>query len=185
MAISKRLRFEILKRDEFRCVYCGATPKEQELQVDHVIPKVLGGQDTPENLATACEPCNSGKSSSSASEEMIAAIDLAVSARQAAQSRIADAVIVYAEELDAFEDEIQSIWEFHVPQYRRDRVPRWDLARISDWHRDRVPFSLIEYGLRVAVQADVPWASKSAYAAAVVRNKIQEVERGENQDDQT
>lgn len=61
--VTKRLRYEILRRDGFRCRYCGATPAEAELRIDHVIPEALGGPSVPSNLATACHPCNSGKSS--------------------------------------------------------------------------------------------------------------------------
>jgi hypothetical protein len=60
---SKRLRYEVLRRDGFRCRYCGATPAEAELHIDHVVPEALGGATEAANLATACEPCNSGKSS--------------------------------------------------------------------------------------------------------------------------
>jgi HNH endonuclease len=62
MAVSKRTRFEIFKRDGFRCVYCGATPNTTVLHVDHVEPKAKGGTDDPSNLVTSCQPCNGGKS---------------------------------------------------------------------------------------------------------------------------
>lgn len=61
--VSKRLRYEVLRRDGFRCRYCGATPEQAELRIDHVVPESLGGRTEPANLATACDPCNSGKSS--------------------------------------------------------------------------------------------------------------------------
>lgn len=61
--VSKRLRYEVLRRDGFRCRYCGATPEQAELRIDHVVPESLGGRTEPSNLATACDPCNSGKSS--------------------------------------------------------------------------------------------------------------------------
>lgn len=62
MAVSKRLRFEILRRDNHACRYCGATAPDVALTVDHVVPTTLGGGDEPANLVTACAPCNSGKS---------------------------------------------------------------------------------------------------------------------------
>jgi hypothetical protein len=62
VAVSKRLRFEVLRRDGFRCRYCGHTAAQTELRVDHVVAEALGGTDEPANLVTACEPCNSGKS---------------------------------------------------------------------------------------------------------------------------
>lgn len=63
MAVSKRLRYEILARDGHRCRYCGATAPDVKLVIDHVTPTALGGRDEPSNLVTACDPCNSGKTS--------------------------------------------------------------------------------------------------------------------------
>ncbi|CCW14628.1 HNH endonuclease [Rhodococcus aetherivorans] len=62
MAVSKRLRYEILRRDNHSCRYCGATAPGVKLTVDHVIPQVLGGSNEPSNLVTACSDCNNGKS---------------------------------------------------------------------------------------------------------------------------
>ncbi len=52
-------RKNILKRDGMKCQYCGR--KGLQLTVDHVIPKSRGGQDTWENLTTACVHCNNIK----------------------------------------------------------------------------------------------------------------------------
>ncbi|MGZ4663616.1 MAG: HNH endonuclease [Frankiaceae bacterium] len=62
-AISKRLRHEIMRRDNFTCRYCGATAENGRLTIDHVTPVALGGSDDPSNLVTACADCNAGKSS--------------------------------------------------------------------------------------------------------------------------
>lgn len=78
--VSKRLRYEILRRDGFRCRYCGARPAERELRVDHVVPIALGGSNEPSNLATACEPCNSGKTSTTPDAPIVD--DVAASALQ-------------------------------------------------------------------------------------------------------
>jgi hypothetical protein len=59
--LSKRVRFEVFKRDRFQCLYCGATPAQKVLRVDHVVPVVEGGGNEPANLATACFDCNAGK----------------------------------------------------------------------------------------------------------------------------
>lgn len=63
MAVSRRLRFEILRRDDHTCRYCGRRAPDVALTVDHVKPAALGGADTPENLVTACSDCNTGKAS--------------------------------------------------------------------------------------------------------------------------
>jgi hypothetical protein len=62
MAVTKRLRHEILRRDNFTCQSCGATAPDVKLEPDHVIPVALGGSDHPSNLQTLCEDCNAGKS---------------------------------------------------------------------------------------------------------------------------
>ena len=74
MAVSRRLRFEVLKRDGHACRYCGETAPTVKLTVDHVIPKALGGADDPTNLVTACQPCNSGKSSVPADAPTVAQV---------------------------------------------------------------------------------------------------------------
>lgn len=51
-------RKNILRRDRFRCQYCGG---RDLLTVDHVLPKSRGGKDTWENLVTACTRCNNKK----------------------------------------------------------------------------------------------------------------------------
>ena len=60
--IGKRLRFSILERDGFRCVYCGAEASSSKLHVDHRFPVKRGGLNKDWNLATACADCNLGKS---------------------------------------------------------------------------------------------------------------------------
>ncbi len=65
MAVSKRLRYEVLRRDDHACRYCGGRAPDVKLTVDHVVPTTLGGSDDPSNLVAACSDCNSGKSASS------------------------------------------------------------------------------------------------------------------------
>lgn len=71
MALSKRLRYEVLRRDNYACRYCGRSAPGVELAVDHVTPVSLGGTDDPGNLVTACTECNSGKSSSSPDQPLV------------------------------------------------------------------------------------------------------------------
>ncbi len=53
-------RKNVLRRDGFRCQYCGG---RDHLTIDHVHPRSRGGRDTWENLVTACTDCNSRKGS--------------------------------------------------------------------------------------------------------------------------
>jgi len=54
----KRLRLEILQRDQHTCYMCGGEATE----VDHILPRSRNGSDEPENLAAACRRCNNAKS---------------------------------------------------------------------------------------------------------------------------
>jgi len=72
MAVSKRIRYEVLRRDNFACRYCGGKAPDVALTVDHVVPVALGGSDDPSNLVTACGPCNSGKTSTQPDAPLVA-----------------------------------------------------------------------------------------------------------------
>ena len=64
-SISDKLRYQVLKRDNFKCCACGASPAKDpsvELHIDHIIPWSKGGENTAENLQTLCSKCNLGKS---------------------------------------------------------------------------------------------------------------------------
>ncbi len=56
------LRYDIMKRDGFRCQLCGATASDGvTLHIDHIIPVSKGGKTVPSNLRTLCSRCNMGK----------------------------------------------------------------------------------------------------------------------------
>jgi HNH endonuclease len=62
---SLRVRFRVMKRDNFSCRACGASPALRpglSLHVDHIMPWSRGGETIDENLQTLCEACNLGKS---------------------------------------------------------------------------------------------------------------------------
>ena len=48
----------VSRRDGLACRYCGA---DNDLTIDHLVPRSLGGGDEPENLAVACRSCNARK----------------------------------------------------------------------------------------------------------------------------
>jgi 5-methylcytosine-specific restriction endonuclease McrA len=62
--VSLRLRFRVMKRDNFSCRACGASPALKPgllLHVDHIKAWSLGGETAEGNLQTLCEQCNLGK----------------------------------------------------------------------------------------------------------------------------
>ncbi|HBC94302.1 MAG TPA: hypothetical protein DCZ10_15745 [Pelotomaculum sp.] len=61
--ITKAVRVSVLKRDNYRCQWCGATSFTAELVIDHIVPVARGGKNNIENLRVLCKDCNEGKSS--------------------------------------------------------------------------------------------------------------------------
>jgi ATP adenylyltransferase len=59
--VSGTLRYEVLKRARFRCELCGVSADVRALEVDHIVPRVRGGKDDPDNLQALCYSCNSMK----------------------------------------------------------------------------------------------------------------------------
>ena len=59
--IPSELRFEILERDKFTCRYCGAKAPDVRLEIDHIRPVCLGGDNRKSNLVTSCSSCNNAK----------------------------------------------------------------------------------------------------------------------------
>ena len=60
--ISPKQRFKILQRDDFKCVYCGASGQDNvKLEIDHIKPVAEGGGNDSINLVTSCRDCNIGK----------------------------------------------------------------------------------------------------------------------------
>lgn len=70
--IPAKLRQKIFDRDGNRCVRCGAT---ENLGVDHIFPKSMGGTLAAQNLRTLCNSCNSKRPISGPELEKDLAID--------------------------------------------------------------------------------------------------------------
>lgn len=61
--VPKPKRFEIMKRDGYKCQLCGRSQDDGvKLQVDHRVPRAKGGSNDDDNLWTLCDECNLGKS---------------------------------------------------------------------------------------------------------------------------
>ena len=54
-------RRNLYLRDMYQCQYCGEVFESEDLTLDHVIPRAMGGKTTWENSVTACKPCNHKK----------------------------------------------------------------------------------------------------------------------------
>lgn len=60
--VTRAMRYDVLRRDGFRCVKCGRGREDGvKLHVDHIKPVSRGGKSVMDNLQTLCEDCNCGK----------------------------------------------------------------------------------------------------------------------------
>lgn len=116
MAVSKRTRFEVLRRDNHSCRYCGQCAPDVKLTVDHVVPKALGGTDAPSNLVAACVDCNVGKASSSPDAALVS--DVAADALQWAAAlklageRASEARKAEQASLTHFKEHVWDVWVY-------------------------------------------------------------------------
>lgn len=145
MALSKRLRYEVLRRDNHACRYCGAAAPDAKLVVDHVVPVALGGSDEPSNLVTACEPCNSGKSATPADSPIAADVQADALRWAKAMQRANEMAQLTLGELrgqrESFLEEIWNLWHygskddpqtFPLPDGWEDSVDRFYAAGFDD-----------------------------------------------------
>jgi hypothetical protein len=114
MPVSKRTRYEVLKRDNHTCRYCGATAPDAILTVDHVTPVALGGSDAPDNLVAACRDCNYGKASTSPDATAVEDVKQLDLAWADALKRAAAALSVATNEAEDYFGLFCATW----PQYR-------------------------------------------------------------------
>lgn len=109
--VSKRLRFEVFKRDGFECQYCGAHPPKAILHVDHIVPVAEGGGNEIDNLVYSCADCNLGKS----------AISL---------SSVPQSLKEKAEEIKEREDQLRGYHEIIESKRNRIEQEAWRVAEV-------------------------------------------------------
>lgn len=122
-AISKKVRFEVFKRDGFTCQYCGAHPPQAILHVDHIIPVAEGGGNEDTNLVTACDHCNLGKSANS-----LAKIPASLAERAAEVAEREEQLRGYSEVMAAqrerIEDDAWEVAEVFMRRFAQDGIRR-------------------------------------------------------------
>lgn len=137
--IRKSVRFEVFKRDNFTCQYCGSKAPDVVLHVDHINPVSKGGDSEIINLLTSCEPCNLGKSDrllsdSSSIEKQRAQLEELNERREQLEMMLAwrDSLKDLDEEIvQEVMDRIEShIGDFKINETGRSLVRKW-LKRFS------------------------------------------------------
>lgn len=136
--IPRAVRYQVLRRDNHACRYCGATAPEVKIVVDHVTPVVLGGSNAPDNLVAACQPCNSGKAATPPDAALVA--DVSEDALRWARARLMAADLLRQERADLEEEayQVMSMWricviDIHDSETELQYAPWGGVASICTW----------------------------------------------------
>lgn len=171
MPVTKRVRFEVLRRDKHTCKYCGASAPEVKLTVDHVVPVSLGGADTPENLVAACADCNAGKTSTSPEETLVDEVsEKALEMRELFEAAM-QADVLEIEETLAYRDGFSE----HLCNNGWTRYPDGWKATVDKWHKLGIPIEVVGHAVEIATnnQQIRGWANKWRYTCGIVWRKAQ------------
>ena len=181
MAVSKRVRYEVLRRDNYACRYCGATAGSgAQLVVDHVMPVSLGGTDDPTNLVACCRDCNAGKASTRPDDDVVAdaeqaalryahAIRQATADLESARAPERDYVATFADEWDTFRSGFNGKYEVPKPG-------NWSQS-IEQFYRAGLPIEALIDAVHLAmgnskVGQDRVWR----YMCGICWNRIREIQ---------
>lgn len=171
--LSKKTRFEVFKRDGFKCQYCGAHPPAVLLECDHIVPVAAGGKNDMDNLVTACEPCNRGKG----------ARDLTV-APEALEAKAA-AIKEREEQLRGFHDVMEAkrqrleseTWRVleEIHGKKLENAPRDEFASVKRFVEKLGVHDVLE-AAEIAVAAPIPYHKTFKYFCGICWNKIRRQE---------
>lgn len=170
--LSKRLRFEIFKRDGFKCMYCGAHPPKALLHVDHIKPVAEGGSNDEDNLVTACESCNLGKG---AIELSVVPQSLEAKAMEVAERE--EQLRGYHRILEAkrlrLEDEAWHVMDVLYPG--KTTVPR-DHFNSAKRFLEKLGYHAVIEAAEIALAAPINYRDNFRYFCGICWNKVRKLE---------
>lgn len=146
-AISKKKRFEVFKRDGFKCQYCGAEAPKVVLHVDHISPVSKGGGNDLLNLVTSCVDCNSGKSDRKLSDDSAVSKQRAQLAYLHARREQMEMMLLWRDAIKNIDDDAISVVQKHFTA----SIPGWHIK--SDSAVKTARKYLKKYGLEKVLDA--------------------------------
>lgn len=197
--ISKKLRFEVFKRDSFTCQYCGNMAPDVVLEVDHINAIANGGDNNIMNLITSCFDCNRGKGKRKLSEhteikkqqEQLKQLNEKRSQLQMMLDWKKELSRFENEQLEKFEDYYCELNGTTITDHGKDKLRKWikqfglieimecaDISTSQYFNEDdketwEKTFSYIP---RIATnrkrQSENPLYGKQCYIRGILRNRI-------------
>lgn len=182
MAISKRTRFEILRRDGYRCKYCGLEAADGTgLTIDHVTPTALGGGDDPSNLVAACRDCNAGKTSTSPDGPLVEDVQADALRWRGAMYLAAADMAVEIEVATRYRDAFEAAWLNWVYGYREltyDLPSTWS-GTVDNWRLAGMPLEILVDSIRIAMNNQrVAPDAKFVYLCGITKNRLEKIHQG-------
>jgi hypothetical protein len=175
LAVSKRLRFEILRRDNHTCYYCGRKPPEIEITIDHVLPRALGGEDIATNLVAACADCNGGKTSIAPGSPLVAQVDADAARWSAAMQAAINKANADHEAVAAYRNEFHNAWQSYSRPAPMDE--NWRQS-VENFRARGLPIGLLTDAVhRAMAMSQVQPGMKFKYMCKVAWNRVRELER--------
>lgn len=173
-AISKRVRFEVFKRDAFACQYCGAHPPGVLLHVDHILAVANGGTNAMDNLVTSCLPCNLGKG---ARDLNVVPQSLAEKAKETAEreAQLAGYQTILAAKRERIDRDVWRVLEHLSGGGRLEKAPREHYASTQRFV-ERLGLHVVLEAADIALVARVSEWKRFRYFCGVCWNKIREAE---------
>lgn len=172
--ISTRTRFEVFKRDGFKCQYCGAHPPEAMLHVDHIEAVANGGSNDMDNLITSCAMCNLGKSC-----VPLSSVPQSLAEKAAEVAEREEQLRGYSQILEAkrqrLEEETWRVMELLYPG--EESVPR-DSFNGTRKFIERLGFHSVYEAAEIALAGPAHWNRTFRYFCGVCWTKIREMEGG-------
>lgn len=179
IAISKKTRFDVFKRDGFCCQYCGSTPPDVILHVDHINPAAGGGNNNADNLVTSCVACNLGKGATPLSVVPKSLKDRALEVAER-EEQIRGYSAILQDRADRIEDQA---WMVAAALEGKDFLESYNRAKLASIKRfaERMPLALM---LEAAEVTRARWVSTGERAfrcfCGICWARIREAEYGTN-----
>lgn len=173
--ISKKLRFEVFKRDGFQCGYCGAHPSETVvLEIDHINPVAEGGANDIDNLVTACFECNRGKGA-----ELLTAVPQSLEDKAALvaerESQIRAYYNILQEQKDRRDEEMWSVAEIFMERFSKEEILKDRLQSIRQFLQHLTVFEVRE-AMEIACAKKYSETPAWRYFCGICWNKIRAAE---------
>lgn len=131
-SLSKRVRFEVFKRDKFTCQYCGAKAPDVVLHVDHIHPVADGGTNDVLNLVTSCAGCNGGKGAKPLSDDSSVSRQREQLAMLEERRQQIEMMVQWRQELaaqgDALVEAVAKAWAAAIPGSELNEIGRAKVA---------------------------------------------------------